>query len=125
MNTLLRILVALPAILFLVLGLRWAVDPAGAAAELGMPLLEGLGRSSQIGDVGSFFLSAGIMILLALLTGRSSWFQAPALMLVLVAVLRIVAWLFHDAALAVEPILVEVVVAALLLVASSRLQRDS
>lgn len=124
MNKILRVLVALPAILFVVIGLRWIIDPAGAAAELGMTLLQGLGRSSQIGDVGAFFLSCGIMILLALVTGKRSWFQAPALMLSLVAVYRILAWLLHDAALAPDMIAVEVIVASLLLFASARLQRE-
>ena len=63
MKTLLRILVTLPGVLFVVIGLRWAVDPTGAAAELGMSLLEGVGRSSQIADVGALFLAMGLMML--------------------------------------------------------------
>ena len=59
MNNFLRIVVALPAIGFLVIGLRWAIDPSTAASDLGMTLLSGLGRSSQIADVGALFLSMG------------------------------------------------------------------
>ena len=76
MKILFRILVAIPAILFVVMGLRWAVAPEGAAASLGMTLMTGVGLSSQIGDVGSFFLAMGIMMLIGLVTGRRSWFQA-------------------------------------------------
>ena len=125
MKTVLRVLVVLAAITFLVIGLRWAIDPSSAASDLGMTLLSGVGRSSQIGDVGALFLSMGSMILIALTTGQRSWFYAPALMLSLIAVLRILAWLFHDAALALDMIVVEVVVASLLLLASSRLSRDT
>ena len=125
MNSLLRALVALPAIGFLVIGLRWAIDPSSAASDLGMTLLSGVGRSSQIGDVGALFLSMGSMILIALVTGQRSWFYAPALTLSLVAALRLLAWLFHDAALALDMIVVEVVVASQLLLASSRLSRDT
>ena len=125
MNSLLRALVALPAIGFLVIGLRWAIDPSSAASDLGMTLLSGVGRSSQIGDVGALFLSMGSMILIALTTGQRSWFYAPALMLSLIAVLRILAWLLHGAALTLDMIVVEVVVASLLLLASSRLSRDT
>jgi hypothetical protein len=121
MKTVLRVLVTLPAVLFVVMGLRWITDPEGAAAGLGMTLLEGVGRSSQIGDVGTFFLSMGIMMLLALITARRSWFYAPALMLSLVALLRVLAWLLHDAALALDMIVVEVVIASILLFASTRL----
>ena len=73
MNSLLRALVALPAIGFLVIGLRWAIDPSSAASDLGMTLLSGVGRSSQIGDVGALFLSMGSMILIALVTGQRSF----------------------------------------------------
>ena len=121
MKTVLRILVTLPAVLFVVMGLRWITDPAAAANALGMTLLDGVGRSSQIGDVGALFLSMGMMMLLALITARRSWFYAPAMMLALVAVLRLLAWLLHDAALALDMIVVEVVIAGILLFASSRL----
>lgn len=124
MKILFRVLVALPAILFVVMGLRWAVDPEGAAAGLGMTLMTGVGLSSQIGDVGSFFIAMGIMMLLGLITGKRSWFQAPALLLALAAVLRVLAWLVHDAALALDMIIVEAVLATLLIMASSRLSLD-
>ena len=125
MNSLLRALVALPAIGFLVIGLRWAIDPSSAASDLGMTLLSGVGRSSQIGDLGALFLSMGSMILIALTTGQRSWFYAPALMLSLIAVLRILAWLLHGAALTLDMIILEVIVASLLLLASSRLSRET
>lgn len=117
----LRVLLALPAILFLVTGLRWLTDPTAAAGQLGMPLLEGVGRSSQMGDVGGLFLSMGLMILLAIVTARRSWFYAPALMLSLIAFYRILAWILHDASLPVPMVIVEVVVAAMLLLVSRRL----
>lgn len=124
MKTMLRVLVTLPGVLFIVMGLRWVTDPTGAATGLGMTLLGGVGRSSQIGDVGALFLSMGVMMLLALITARRSWFYAPALMLSLVALLRLLAWLLHGAALALDMIVVEVVIAGILLFASSRLSQD-
>lgn len=123
MKTVLRVFIALPAVLFVVLGLRWFVDPTGAAAALGMQLMDGVGRSSQIGDVGALFLSMGVMMLVALITAQRSWFQAPALLLALVALFRVLAWLAHDAALALDMIVVELIVAAMLLFASSRLSK--
>jgi hypothetical protein len=121
MIKLLRILVTLPAILFVVMGLRWMTDPAGAAGSLGMPLLDGLGRSSQIGDVGTLFLTMGLMILIGLVTSTRSWFYAPALMLSVVALFRLLAWLFHDAPLAPDMIAVEVIIATLLLFSAAKL----
>ena len=124
MNKVLSVLVALPAILFIVIGVRWLVDPAGVAPELGLTLDVGLGLSSQVGYLSSFFLTLGICMLLALVTGRRTWYYPAILLLSLAAIGRLVAWLVHDAALAPQ-IGVEVLVALLLLVASRRLSRDA
>lgn len=121
MNTLLRILVVLPGVFFTVMGLMWLTAPASAAGALGMPLLDGVGRSTQIADLAVFFLAIGLMILLAATSLQGRWFQVPALMLLGAGIFRVLAWLIHDAALAVEPIALEVVVGCLLLLASSRL----
>jgi hypothetical protein len=121
MKKLMRVLVVLPSILFVVTGLRWLVDPATAAAELGMTLLDGVGRSTQIGDLSAFFLTLGICMLIAVITARRAWFYPPMILLALAAFGRIIAWLIHDAALAMPMIVPEVVVAALLFVASRTL----
>lgn len=121
MNKLLTVLVGLAALVMVATGVRWMVDPSAAAAQLGMPLLEGIGRSSQVGDMTAFFLTTGILMLTALVTGRRSYFFAPALLLGLTAVARIVAWMVHDAALATHLIAPEVIIAVLLLLASFRL----
>jgi hypothetical protein len=102
-------------------GVRWMVDPSAAAAQLGMPLLDGVARSSQVGDMTAFFLTTGILMLTALVTGRRGYFFAPALLLGLTAVARTVAWMVHDAALAMHLIAPEVIIAVLLLLASYRL----
>ena len=114
----LRVFLILPAVGFLVTGLRFAVAPAGAAKGLAMPLLDGAARSSQIGDVGALFLGMGLMILTALVTLERTWFLAPAILLFLIAILRILAWLFHGAALMMPMIVPELVIGGLLLPAS-------
>ena len=124
MDRILSVLVLLPAVLFLVTGLRWLIDPAGIAPEFGLVLGEGLGLSSQVGDMSGFFLTLGICILVALVSGRRAWYYPPALLLLLTAVGSVIAWLLHDAALASQ-IGVEVVVAVILLVASRRLAQEA
>lgn len=121
MNKLLRILVALPAIFFVVTGLRWVVAPAGVAPEFGMPLLSGVGLSTQIGDLGAFFFAGGLFVLIGLVTQKRSWFYAPAMLVGFAAICRVLAWLFHDAALALDMIIVELVITGLLLIAARRL----
>lgn len=123
MNNLLRIVVALPAIIFIVVGVGWLLDPARVAAELGMPLLDGLGRSTQIGDLAAFFFGGGLMVLIGLKTGNKTWLHAPALLLGLTAVFRTVAWAIQGAPFATEQIVVEVVIAALLVFAAGKLDK--
>jgi hypothetical protein len=125
MNKALKVIVALPAILFLIIGLRWLVAPAGVAAEFGMPLLEGLGRSTQIGDLAAFFVGGGVMILIGVFTQNKTWLFAPAMLLALTAAFRLVAWQVHGAPFAAPQIAVEVVVAALLLFAASKIGRPA
>ena len=60
----LRIVTGLLGLLLGSLGLQWMFVPAQAAESLGMPLLNGLARSSQVGDTGAFFLGISAMILL-------------------------------------------------------------
>ena len=125
MNRLLKLLVLLPAILFLVTGLRWLLAPAGVAPEFGLSLAQGVGLSSQVGDMSAFFLLLGICMLTALVNERRTWYYPPVILLLLTALGRILAWLLHDAALAVDLIAPEIVVSVILLVASRRLpQRD-
>ncbi|MBT4523185.1 MAG: hypothetical protein HOC23_24555 [Halieaceae bacterium] len=121
MNTLLKLLVLLPAILFAVTGIRWLVAPAGVAPEFGLTLDNGVGLSSQVGDMAGFFLALGICMLTALVSGRRSWYYPPIILLAITALGRILAWLLHDAALALDLIAPEVLVAIILLVASRRL----
>ena len=63
------------------------------------------------------------MFFVALVSGRRTWYYPPVLLLSLTAIGRVIAWLFHDAALAPQ-IGVEVLVAVILLFASRRLARE-
>tara|TARA_R110002110_G_scaffold14698_1_gene67660 strand:+ start:86682 stop:87062 length:381 start_codon:yes stop_codon:yes gene_type:complete len=121
MNNTLRVIICLPALLFVVMGLAWLVKPASMAASLGMPLLDGLGRSTQIGDLGAFFFAGGTMVFMGVITHERAWLQAPALLLGATAIFRTLAWLIHDATLAIPQIAVEVVICLLLLYAVRRM----
>ena len=121
MNKILKIVVALLALVFASIGFRWLVAPEGVAAEFGMTLMQGLGLSSQIGDLGAFFLSLAIFILLALTTRRRTWYYPPIILLGLTAIMRTMAWMFHDARLAVDMIAVEIIACVVLYLGSLRL----
>ena len=121
MNVALRAIVLLCGVLFIITGLRWLLAPAGVAPEFGLVLSTGVGLSSQIGDMSAFFLTLGVCILMGLITQRAIWYYPPIILLSLTAVGRLLAWLLHDAALAMNLIAPEVIVALILLIASRRI----
>ena len=106
------------------MGIRWLVAPAGIAPTFGLTLAEGIGLSSQIGDMAGYFLTLGSCMLIALVIERRSWYYPPMMLLAITVLGRIIAWLLHDATLAVSQITVEVLVALILLLASRRLPQE-
>lgn len=120
----LRIATGIFGVVFTLMGIGWLVDPARSAAELGMPLLEGVGRSTQIGDLSVFFLGGGVLILLGNRLGHGRLLYVPALLIGGAAIARTIAWASHGAAFATQFILVEVIVGAIL-IATARELDDS
>jgi len=118
LKKLFAVVVALAGVLFIVMGLRWLVDPGNAAVELGLTLESGVGLSSQIGDLAAFFLTVGLCVLGALASKRRIWYYPAIALLLLAALGRIIAWVVHDAALALNLIAPEIVIAVILIVAS-------
>lgn len=110
----LRLAVVVAGGFFVLQGLGWMLVPRRAASGLGMPLLDGLGRSTQIGDFAAFFLVAGITMVLGSRAGRAHWLRFPAALLGSAAVMRALAWLLHGADFAFLFIAIELAVAWLL-----------
>tara|TARA_R110001599_G_scaffold13969_8_gene61830 strand:+ start:2041 stop:2427 length:387 start_codon:yes stop_codon:yes gene_type:complete len=121
----LRVLVLLPALLFVVSGVRWLIAPAGVAPSFGLTLGDGIALSSQVGDMAAFFLTLGGCMLIALISGRRTWYYPAIMLLSLAAIGRVLAWLLHDAALALHLIGPEVLVSIILLVAARYLPEKS
>jgi hypothetical protein len=108
--------------LFVAIGLLWVISPYKAGANFGiLEISEGLGRSSLIGDVGSYFFCIGLMMILAAYTLRSIWFYAPAMLLGVTALFRVISWAAHDATFATQFIIIEILLITLLLVTSKRM----
>ena len=122
LNKIITILVVLAAILFIVNGLRWLVDPAGIVGMFGLELSSGVGLSTQVGDMSAFFLTLGICMLMGVVTTNHLWFYPAMILLGLTALGRIIAWLIHDAALATSLIMPEVLIMVLLLLASRQVR---
>ena len=118
MQIVFRVLSLLIAAIFVASALRWIVDPAAAAASLGMDLLSRTGASTQIGDIGAFFVCVAAMIGLAQRRGHSHWFLPAAMLLGAAAVMRTLAWVTGNADFAAQMIVSEVIMAMILGTAS-------
>jgi hypothetical protein len=120
MRSRLRTATVLIGVFFTLEGVGWLVSPTRASAGLGMPLLDGLARSTQIGDFGVFFLTVGVTVLLGSRPGWSRLLSLPGAMLGGAAILRTLAWALHSAAFATLFIAVELATSAVLLTAARR-----
>lgn len=118
MDKVFRGLAGLVGIFFVLSGLRWIIDPGGAAAGLGLPLLDGLALSTQIGDLGAFFFAGGTLALLGVWKQKVEWYLAPALLIATAAVFRILATVIQGADLALPFIIIEAIMTAILLMAA-------
>jgi hypothetical protein len=121
----LKIVAGLFGVFFTLMGLRWVFDPSAAAESLGMVLLNGSALSTQIGDLGSFFITVGVMTLIGAITQTRHWFYAPSMLLLVAALYRSLATLMYGAPFALSSIIIEVVVGLFLIVTGSRISKDS
>ena len=118
-----RCLAALPGVLMLINGVILLLNPAEGVQSLAMTLQDGLGRSSQLGDTTAFFLGTALFAFYGAYKPQSLGLYAAAILLLLVAVVRVIAYLAHGADLATVFIVVEVVSAAWLIGAGMYLNR--
>ena len=121
MKNVLRVIAGLAGTLFFLNGLQWIISPANVADSLGMPLLEGVGLSAQIGDMGSFFITVGVMTLIGAITTTRHWFYAPSMLLLVAALYRTLSTVLYGAPFVMSAILVEVVVGLFLIFAGSKI----
>lgn len=124
MTTTLRILSGLLGLLLGVSFLNWLLAPAKAAAMLGMPLLDGVGRNSQVGDFTAFFFTLTVLIGLGVWRKQPQPLYGACLLLGSAALFRILSALLHDATLAPVSVAVEVAGTVVLLAYASCLRQS-
>ena len=111
-----RVLSFLPGLLFLSNAYTWVTNPLAASNGLGMQYLEGIGRSTQIGDFSAFFIGVGIFCLLGSIFKNVSFLFAAVIILLSAAIMRIVAWQIYSADLASIFIGVEMIASTMILI---------
>ncbi len=120
-----RILAALPGLAMGINAFMWVTNPAAAAENLGMPLLDGLARSTQVGDFPGFFFPCSIMAFFSAWKQNATWAYGAALILGGAAVFRTLAWAVHGAEFATVFIVVEAVLTLMLIAAAQMMKSDA
>ena len=85
---------------------------------------EGVGLSTQIGDLGSFFITVGAMTLIGAITTTRHWFYAPSMLLLVAALYRTLSTLLSGAPFGMSAIVVEVVVGLFLIFVGSKISME-
>ena len=125
MVTLLRTLTGLSGLGLLVFGLGWWVHPAAAAEMLGATLLDGTGRTAQIGDSGAFFVGAGIMLLCGALRKMPTLLLAGGGLIGLVVPGRVLSASIHGGSQTPDEIIAECILLLLAVITAAAVSRSN
>ena len=125
MITLLRTLTGLSGLGLLIFGLGWWVHPAAAAEMLGATLLDGTGRTAQIGDSGAFFVGAGIMLLWGALRKVPTLLLAGGGLIGLVVPGRVLSASMHGGSQTPDEIIAECILLLLAVITAAAVSRSN
>jgi len=110
MLTLLRTLTGLAGLGALLIGATWWYQPETAAGLLGASLLDGTGRTAQIGDSGAFFIGVGVLMLWGAVRQRALFVLIGGGLVGLVAPGRILSATLHGGAVTTPEVVVECII---------------
>ena len=120
-----RILSGIVGLFMLWTCLGWLTDPATAAAALAMPLLEGMGGNTQIGDFTSFFFTAGLFACIGAYRSEHAWLYASISLLGSAAVFRSLAVVTHGSEPLTMAIIFEIVMVAFLILSVYLMKKEA
>ena len=123
MTLTLKIVSALFALLFLVMGVSYLFDPGNAAADLGLTPIGEHGLNTLRGDMGGLFLASTAMIALGLILRKGEWLLAVAVLMLFIAGGRLIGFVLDGSP--AQPTLVafgfEIVIATVMILTSRKL----
>ena len=120
-----RILSGIVGLFMLWTCLGWLMDPATAAAGLAMPLLEGMGGNTQIGDFTSFFFTAGLFACIGAYRSEHAWLYASISLLGSAAVFRSLAVVTHGSEPLTMAIIFEIIMVAFLILSVYLMKKET
>ena len=125
MLSLLRIITAVSGLGLFLIGVIWWLQPATAAEMLGASLLDGTGRSTQIGDSGAFFIGAGGLLALGAIRSHAVLVISGGLLVGLVIPGRVLSATTHGGAWTPDEIAGECVVLVVALLTAAAIHRQN
>jgi len=125
MLTLLRIMTTLSGLGLLLIGVIWWLAPATEAEVRGASLLEGTGRSTQIGDSGAFFIGAGGLLALGAIKNHEALVISGGLLVGLVIPGRVLSATTHGGAWTPDEIAGECIVMILALLTALAINKQN
>ncbi|MEO2174037.1 MAG: hypothetical protein ABGY96_08050 [bacterium] len=111
-NKIIRVIAAVPGLVMLQGGVSFLINPEQQVSNLGMTLLDGVGRSTQLGDLAAFFIGSAVFIFMGAVLSKGRWLYAGAMLIGGAAMMRILAALVAGAEMATQFIVAELVMTA-------------
>ncbi len=125
MLSVLRIITVLSGLGLFLIGVIWWLQPSTAAEMLGASLLDGTGRSSQIGDSGAFFIGAGGLLALGAIRNHAALVMSGGLLVGLVIPGRVLSATTHGGAWTPDEIAGECIVLVVALLTAAVIHRQN
>ena len=108
-----NILSGILGIVLTIIAIRWILLPEESAISLGMILLDGSGRNTQIRDFTSIFASTAIFCFLSIATKQFQWIFSSGIIFSIITIISIVASQLHDAPITYSSLIAEIIFAIL------------
>ena len=96
-----------------IIALRWILSPEYSANALGMVLLDGAGKNTQIRDFTALFASTSIFCFLSITTRQYQWVFSSGIVFSLIALISVLASQLHDAPLTYSSLIAEIIFAVM------------
>ena len=106
-----NILSGILGIVLTIIAIRWILLPEESANSLGMILLDGSGRNTQIRDFTSIFASTAIFCFLSIATKQFQWIFSSGIIFSIISIMSIVASQLHEAPISYSSLIAEIIFA--------------
>ena len=87
----------LAALLFLVMGVSFVLDPVAGAEQVSVSPLGADGLNTIRGDLGGLFLSCTVLLILGIVRSEGHWLLAVAVLMIVIAAGRLVGFVVDGA----------------------------